>query len=164
MTQYRILSPSNGRVTWSITWRDHPFGQSVVHSYWYSNKCGLYLVNLWLYDTWAVFDGLTINIKRINKWTNAWGFGPPFCTHAKLGQENLLSMVRWMRWHCPPDTGFEIRALMVWGRARYLSATEVPHNIESLRVSGEEISCFTTAPGPSPYQINKIIVGKLGYV
>ena len=34
------------------------------------------------------------------------------------------------RWHCPPDTGFEIRALTVWGRARYLSGTEVPHNTE----------------------------------
>ena len=37
-------------------------------------------------------------------------------------------MVRWLRWHCPPDTGFEIRALAVWGRARYLSVTEAPHN------------------------------------
>ena len=27
----------------------------------------------------------------------------------------------------PPDTGFEIRALAVWGRARYLSVTEAPH-------------------------------------
>ena len=33
-----------------------------------------------------------------------------------------------MRWHCPPDTGFEIQALEVWGRARYLSVTEAPHN------------------------------------
>ena len=39
-------------------------------------------------------------------------------------------MVRWLRWHCPPDTGFEIRALTVWGRARYLSVTEAPHNFE----------------------------------
>ena len=37
-------------------------------------------------------------------------------------------MVRWMRWHCSPDTGFEIQALAVWGRARYLSVTKVPHN------------------------------------
>ena len=37
-------------------------------------------------------------------------------------------MVRWLRCHCPPDTGFEIRALAVWGRARYLSVTEAPHN------------------------------------
>ena len=37
-------------------------------------------------------------------------------------------MVRWLRWHCPPDTGFEIRVLAVWGRARYLSVTEAPHN------------------------------------
>ena len=44
-------------------------------------------------------------------------------------------MVRWMRWHCPPDTGFETRALVIWGRARYRSGTEAPHNIESLRVN-----------------------------
>ena len=37
-------------------------------------------------------------------------------------------MVRWLRWHCPPDTGFEIRTLAGWGRARYLSVTEAPHN------------------------------------
>ena len=37
-------------------------------------------------------------------------------------------MVRWLRWHCPPDPGFEIRALAFWGRARYLSVTEAPHN------------------------------------
>ena len=37
-------------------------------------------------------------------------------------------MVRCLRWHCPPDVGFEIRALAVWGRARYLSVTEAPHN------------------------------------
>ena len=56
--------------------------------------------------------------------------------------ENLLRMVRWMRWHCSPDTGFEIRPLVVWGRTRYHSVTEAPHNIESLRVSGEETFCF----------------------
>ena len=52
-------------------------------------------------------------------------------------------MVRCMRWHCPPDTGIEIRALVVWGQARYLSVTKAPHNIESLRVSGEETFCFS---------------------
>ena len=39
-------------------------------------------------------------------------------------------MVRWIRWHCPTDTGFEIRALAVWGRTSYISVT--------LRVSGEK--------------------------
>ena len=33
-----------------------------------------------------------------------------------------------MRWHCTPDTEFEIRTLAVWGRARYLSVTEAPHD------------------------------------
>ena len=31
-----------------------------------------------------------------------------------------------MRWRCPLDTGFEIRALAVSGRARYLLVTEAP--------------------------------------
>ena len=44
--------------------------------------------------------------------------------------------------HCPPDTGFEIRALAVRGRARYLSVTEAPHNIESLRVTGKQHILF----------------------
>ena len=47
-------------------------------------------------------------------------------------------MVRGLRWHCPPDTVFEIRPLVVWGRARYLSVTEAPHNTHwiSSHVSG----------------------------
>ena len=85
--------------------------------------------------------------------------------------------MRWKRLYCPPDTGLEIRALAVWGRARYLSVTDAPLNIESLQVSGEETLCFfetcrpewdsnprsptfqadslqaalTTIPGPPPY-------------
>ena len=37
-------------------------------------------------------------------------------------------MVRWARWHCPPDTGFKNQTLEVWGWARYLSVsvTEAP--------------------------------------
>ena len=54
----------------------------------------------------------------------------------------LLRRVRWMRWHCPPDTGFEIRTRAVWARARYLSVAEALHNIVSLRVSREEALCF----------------------
>ena len=41
-----------------------------------------------------------------------------------------------MRWHCPP--GFKIRTLAVRGGAPYLSVTDVPLNIESLRVIREE--------------------------
>ena len=43
-----------------------------------------------------------------------------------------------MSWNSPPHTGIEIRALSVLGRARYLSVTEAPLNVESLRVSGKE--------------------------
>ena len=49
---------------------------------------------------------------------------------AKLGQENLLRVVGWVRWHCNPDRGFKIKTTEVWGRARYLSITEASHNTE----------------------------------
>ena len=51
-------------------------------------------------------------------------------------------MVRWLRWHCPPDTRFEIRALAVWGRARYLSVTEAPHNTDFQTWMGKKHFCF----------------------
>ena len=47
-----------------------------------------------------------------------------------------------MRWHCPPDTGFEIRALAVWGRARYLSVTEAPRNTDFHTWMGKKHFCF----------------------
>ena len=74
------------------------------------------------------------------KWIGLWATFVHI--KAKLGQENLLRMVRWMRWHCPPDTGFEIRALAVWGRARYLSVTEAPHNTEFHTWMGKKHVCF----------------------
>ena len=46
-----------------------------------------------------------------------------------------MRMVRWVIWHCSPDAGLEIRALVVWGRARYLFVTEALHNIEYLQDS-----------------------------
>ena len=98
---------------------------------------------------------------------------------AKLGQENLPKMLRWMRWHCPPDTGFEIRALALWGRARYLSVTEAPHTwmrkklfvsfkpprpaIEP-RTLAWKAAVLTTTLGPPPPQTWDVscIAGELG--
>ena len=51
-------------------------------------------------------------------------------------------MVRWMRWHCPPDTGCEIRALAVWGRARHLSVTEASYNTDFHTWMGKKHFCF----------------------
>ena len=71
--------------------------------------------------------GISTVISRLwwCKNRNESGFGPPLCTY----RLNWARM-RWMRWHCPPDTGLEIRALAVSGRARYISVTEAPHNTE----------------------------------
>ena len=99
-----------------------------------------------LEQTRYINHGKLIPAMTVNemKWT--MGFYAIFVyILAKLGQENLLRMVRW---HCPPDTGLEIGALAVWGRARYFSVTEAPHNIASLRVSGEEKFCVFETWGP----------------
>ena len=61
---------------------------------------------------------------------------------AKLDQENLLRMVRWVGWHCPADTWLKIRTLDVWGRARYLSLTEAPHNTVFHEWMGKKHACF----------------------
>ena len=53
----------------------------------------------------------------------------------------MLNRVRITSWYDNTpfnDIGFEIRAVAVCGRARYLSVTGAPQNIESLRVSGKE--------------------------
>ena len=81
----------------------------------------------------------TLENLFLSKWNEINGFVHIW---AKLGQENFPRVVSWMRWHWPPDTGFEFRTQAVWGRARYLAVTEVPHKIGSLRVSGEETFCF----------------------
>ena len=57
-------------------------------------------------------------------------------------------MVRWLRWHCPLDTGFEIRTLAVWGRARYLSVTEAPHNTNFHTWMGRNIYVSFKPPRP----------------
>ena len=92
-----------------------------------------------LVQCWASVadDGSTLNQHMVNVkygtlpmcWYNV---GPASHT---VGQHwwscpMLGMMVRWLRWHCTPDTGFEIRALVVWGRARHLSVTEAPHNTD----------------------------------
>ena len=80
---------------------------------------------------------------EIMKW-NILGFRPPLCTY-RLNWARRASwgwLVRWMRWHCPPDTGFEIRSLAVWGRARYLSVTEAPHNTDFHTWMGKKHFCF----------------------
>ena len=71
------------------------------------------------------------------KW-NESGFRPPLCTY-RLNWARRTSWGWWDEW---PDTGFEIRALAVWGRARYLSVTEAPHNTDFHTWMGKKHFCF----------------------
>ena len=56
---------------------------------------------------------------------------------ANSGQENLMRMVRWVRWHCPPDTVFKIQNLEVC-----LSVTESPRNTEFYEWMEKKHFCF----------------------
>ena len=61
------------------------------------------------------------------------GHKPTFVhIQATLGQDNFLRMVRWVRWHCPPDTGrhlwwfqIENNPLFSWFIYNYVSALRV---------------------------------------
>ena len=64
------------------------------------------------------------------KW-NKSGFRPPLCTY----RLNWARRTSWGWWDDWDDTvlqtqDFEIRALAVWGWARYLSVTEAPHDTD----------------------------------
>ena len=90
-----------------------------------------------------------INFKElIISWKNSQarmnGVAGHLCAYnlyAKLCQENILRMVRWMRWHCPPDTGLDIRSPVVWGRARSLGNRGSPY-IKYLQGSEELTLCL----------------------
>ena len=82
----------------------------------------------------------------INEWMNKWGFRPHVCTY----RLNLARRTSW-EWRDEwDDTALETHdskfepCMAVWGQVRYLSVTEAPHNIKSLRMSGEEMCYFET--------------------
>ena len=61
---------------------------------------------------------------------------------AQENQECILRMVRWVRWHCSSDTGYEIQTLDAWDRARYPSVTEALHNTEFYEWMGKNYFWF----------------------
>ena len=117
--------------------------------YFFKNTCVIYNIKCLFHRHEAE---PTINEM---KW-----IGPLVCTYR-------LNWARRTFWHSPPDTEFEIQTLEVWGRARYLSVPEAPHNTEFHEWIGEKHFCFfqtaetgkrtpwkaavlTTTPGPPP--------------
>ena len=105
---------------------------------------------------------ISTDLSPFSRYTNEMNLAlcPSVHKLAKLGQENPPRMVRWVRWHCPPDTGFEIQTLEVWGRARYLSVTEVPHNTEFHKwMRKKHFCCFFKPPRPGNEQPNTSVKG-----
>ena len=96
---------------------------------------------------------LTRNYKE-NKWIEL-GFRPLLCTYRP-------NWVRRTSWGCWDDTalqtqlGFEIQTLEIWGRARYLSVTEAPHNTSEW---GRKIFVSFKPPGPGKRTPNSGVKG-----
>ena len=72
-----------------------------------------------------VLSTISISLRNIvRKWTwNKWDFRPPVCTY-RLNWARITSWGWWDEWDDTAlQTGFAIRALAVWCRARYLWVT-----------------------------------------
>ena len=82
-----------------------------------------------IYSQFLTLRGVNRSINRNNHTSKC----KKMCTFSKLGQENVLRMMMWMTWYCPPDTGLKTRSLAVWGQARYLSVKVDPHITASLQ-------------------------------
>ena len=80
----------------------------------------------------SIYRNESLSVSFKNKW-NESGFRPPLCTY-RLNWARRTSWGWWDDWGDTvlqtQDSKFEIRALAVWGRARYLSVTEAPHNTD----------------------------------
>ena len=75
------------------------------------------------------------------KW-NESGFMPILCTYMLNWARRTWPEVWWVGWHCPPNTGFEIQTLEVWGRARLPLGHGGSPQYWVLGVDGEETFCF----------------------
>ena len=106
-------------VNQSSNWPFNPY----MFTLWRNSDTQLKLY--WTLNILCLFDLNCLNMNQVHgKYQLVRYF--KICILHVIGQASLLRMVRWMRWHCSPDTWFEIRALAVWGRARYFSFTEAP--------------------------------------
>ena len=110
---------------------------SVGESYWWESRRGFTKQNIthWKNNDYVIARRLYLT--GYIKW-NESGFKPPLCTY----RLNWARRTSWGWWDDRDDTvlqtGFEIRALAVWGRARYLSVTEAPHNTDFHTLMGKK--------------------------
>ena len=67
----------------------------------------------------------SLMMSEVDKW-NEWGFRPLLCTY-RLNWARRTSAGWWDEWD---DTALQKQDSEIWGRACYLSVTEVPRNIK----------------------------------
>ena len=121
--QYSIyVSRHTKRAVWSNLWK------CIFLVY-------LIAVPVLFHNLYWLSKNTVVGVIAENKWIIRWmGLLAAFTQiQTKQSQENLLRIVRWIRWHCPSDTGFQIRALTVCGWTHYLLATR--SNVACIRRS-----------------------------
>ena len=73
------------------------------------------------------------------KWKNESGFRPPLCTY----RLNWARRTSWGWWDDWDDTVLQTQdSKFDWGRARYLSVTQAPHNTNFHTWMGKKHFCF----------------------
>ena len=123
--------------------------------------------NIWEVIAQHGSEWFSSSVRTIQESKNKWnqsGFKPLLCTN-RLNWARRTSWGWWdeMRWHCPPDTGYEIQTQEVWGRARCLPVTEASHNNEFYEWMGKKhfemnpelawkAAVLITTLGPPPIQ------------
>ena len=135
----------------------HNTKQRIVHNVtdFYSIAPMRWLINLktiWNISKSWQNDGLVrdFKIKVRNYFEEQWnesGFRPPLCTYR-------LNWARSTSWGWRDDWDDTVlqtqdskyKAMAVWGRARYLSVMEAPHNTELSHVDGEENNFVSYKP------------------
>ena len=106
---------------------------------WLSHGTALQVQN----SNFDVTNLINIIARTVRQKWNESGSMPHLCTYRLNWARRIFwGWLRWLRWHCPPDKGFENRALAVRGRARYLLITEATHNTDFPTWMGEEHFLF----------------------
>ena len=93
-------------------------------SYTLTSLWGYFFKTMWiaLFENLCQWDPCDLLQKILTQKINEWGFQQHWSEDGEMNRMTLPSSLK-------------IRSLAVWGRARYLSVTKAPHNIESLQVS-----------------------------
>ena len=110
----------------------------LVSSFWF-----IWIPMLWVYGHYNI---LILTVRGSTSESEAVRLKPSRCIKASccISETVLIRTIYFFSFftHFKSSSSTTSRELAIWGRARYISVTGAPQNIESSRVSEEETFCF----------------------